>query len=111
MSLHLIQLNSGKALVQAELSVQGLPPSISQVRRLLAEWLSVRYGAIATDNRGSFGKVSGGGDRLPGKQYTKDIGGNNCRLGHRDRRSFRNICCFSKKIAGTGRYSPLSSFT
>ena len=68
-----------------------------KLRRRLVR-LGVRYGAIATDSWDSFEKVSGGGRHLTGKQYTKGIEGNNCRLRHRNRRFFRKTCCFSKKL-------------
>ena len=41
---------------------------------------SVRYDAIATDSWNSFEKVFSGTKHLARKQYTKGIGGNNCRF-------------------------------
>jgi len=50
----------------------------------------ITYDRIAADNLESFA-----GDRHDiGKQYTKGIEGNNCRLRHRVRRAFRKTCCF-----------------
>jgi len=35
---------------------------------------------------------------IVGKENTKGIERNNCRLRHRIRRAFRKTCCFSKKL-------------
>ncbi|MCI5157434.1 MAG: IS1 family transposase [Candidatus Electrothrix sp. AUS1_2] len=37
-------------------------------------------------------------NNIIGKENTKGIEGNNCRLRHRIRRAFRKTCCFSKKL-------------
>ena len=67
-----------------------------KLRRLIR--LGVSYDAVATDDRDSFAKVFGSGRHLRGKQYTKGIESNKCRLRHRNRRFFRKICCFSKRL-------------
>ena len=60
--------------------------------------LCVAYDAVCTDNWDSFRAVFQQDNHKTGKEYTKGIEGNNCRLRHRIRRAFRKTCCFSKKI-------------
>jgi IS1 family transposase len=60
--------------------------------------LGISYGSIATDNWDSFVAVFKEDNHLVGKEYTVGIEGNNCRLRHRIRRTFRKTCCFSKKL-------------
>jgi IS1 family transposase/transposase-like protein len=52
---------------------------------------------IATDDWKSFIAVFGGPSHLTGKYHTVGIEGSNCRFRHRNRRVFRQTCCFSKK--------------
>jgi IS1 family transposase len=58
----------------------------------------VSYGSIATDDRDSFVTAFRDKNHLIGKKYTVGIEGNNYRLRHRIRRTFRKTCCFSKKL-------------
>jgi IS1 family transposase/transposase-like protein len=60
--------------------------------------LGVSYDTICTDCWDSFIAVFQEDNHKIGKEYTKDIEGNNCRLRHRIRRAFRKTCCFSKKL-------------
>jgi IS1 family transposase len=59
---------------------------------------NITYDEICTDNRDSFISVFQSDNHVIGKEHTKGIEGNNCRLRHRIRRAFRKTCCFSKKI-------------
>jgi len=56
----------------------------------------VTYDYVAMDNGESFLSAFGEDKQLIGKEYTKGIEGNNCRLRHSIRRAFRKTCCFSK---------------
>ena len=60
--------------------------------------LGIRYDLIAMDNWKSFKKAFGADRCRVGKEFTKGIEGNNCRLRHRIRRAFRRSCNFSKKM-------------
>jgi IS1 family transposase len=53
---------------------------------------------VATDDWDSFISAFGEDNHEVGKEYTVGIEGNNCRLRHRVRRTFRRTCCFSKKL-------------
>jgi len=58
--------------------------------------LGVTYDYVAMDCWESFVSAFRQDKQLGGKEYTKGIEGNNCRLRHRIRRAFRKTCCFSK---------------
>ena len=60
--------------------------------------LGVSYDFIAMDEWKSFKKAFQADVCLIGKEFTKGIEGNNCRLRHRIRRAFRRSCNFSKKM-------------
>ena len=68
-----------------------------KLKQKLSE-LCISYDTICSDNWRSFIVVFGGVNHKVGKEYTKGIEGNNCRLRHRIRRACRRTCCFSKKI-------------
>ena len=58
----------------------------------------ITYDKIWSDNWSSFIASFSEANHLVGKEYTKGIEWNNCRLRHRIRRAVRRTCCFSKKI-------------
>jgi IS1 family transposase/transposase-like protein len=58
----------------------------------------ITYNLIYTDDWNSFIKAFKSDNHIIGKKNTVGIEGNNCRLRHRIRRSFRKTCCFSKKM-------------
>jgi IS1 family transposase len=58
----------------------------------------VSYDMVYTDEWASFISVFQSDNHIIGKDNTKGIEGNNCRLRHRIRRAFRRTCCFSKKL-------------
>ena len=58
----------------------------------------INYDVIYTDNWDSFIAVFQSDNHIIGKENTKGIEGNNCRLRHRIRRAYRKTCCFSKKL-------------
>ena len=60
--------------------------------------MGIGYDVIYTDNWDSFLAVFRNDNHIVGKENTKGIEGNNCRLRHRVRRAFRKTCCFSKKL-------------
>jgi IS1 family transposase len=60
--------------------------------------LGISYDLIAIDNWKSFKKAFRDDVCRIGKEFTKGIEGNNCRLRHRIRRAFRRSCNFSKKL-------------
>ena len=60
--------------------------------------MCISYDAIYTDNWDSFIAVFQQDKHIVGKENTKGIEGNNCRLRHRIRRAYRKTCCFSKKM-------------
>ena len=61
--------------------------------------LKVSYEGIASDNWDAFvNAFSDTGDQWVGKQHTKAIEGNNCRIRHRLSRAVRRSCCFSKSM-------------
>lgn len=60
--------------------------------------LGVSFDKICMDNWRSFKTAFKGCNLKIGKEWTKGIEGNNCRLRHRIRRSFRKSCNFSKKM-------------
>jgi IS1 family transposase len=60
--------------------------------------LGVTYDWVAMDCWESFLSAFSKDRKLVGKEYTKGIEGDNCRLRHRIRRVFRKTCCFSKCI-------------
>jgi IS1 family transposase len=68
---------------------------IKTVEKLKERLKSLRasYGSMATDAWESFAATFKEDEHLAGKQYTKGIEGNNCRLKHRARRAFRRTCC------------------
>ena len=53
---------------------------------------------VYTDKRDRFISVFQSDNHITGKDGTKGMEGNNCRLRHRIRRSFRKTCRFSKKL-------------
>ena len=71
-----------------------------RVRALRAKLktMGIDYKSIAHDCWQAFKTVFKSERQLLGKAYTKSIEGNNCRLRHRIRGSFRRTCCFSKKL-------------
>jgi IS1 family transposase len=58
----------------------------------------IAYDAVYTDKWDSFIAVFQEYSHIIGKENTKGIEVNNCRLRHRIRRAFRKTCCFSKKL-------------
>jgi IS1 family transposase/transposase-like protein len=68
-----------------------------ELRARLKE-LNVSFDTIHTDAWDSFIAVFKSDNHTVGKEGTKGIEGNNCRLRHRIRRAFRKTCCFSKKL-------------
>jgi IS1 family transposase/transposase-like protein len=60
--------------------------------------MGIGYDAICTDEWNSFVAVFQADNHIIGKENTKGIEGNNCRLRHRIRRAYRKTCCFSKKL-------------
>ena len=58
----------------------------------------VTYDYVAMDTWESFLSAFSEDKKLVGKEYTKGIEGNNCKLRHRIRRAFRKTCCFSKSL-------------
>jgi IS1 family transposase len=60
--------------------------------------LGISCERIAADDWESFVSAFAGYTHDAGKKYTVRIEGNNCRMRHRIRRTFRRICCFSKKL-------------
>jgi len=60
--------------------------------------MGVTFDTVYTDNWDSFIAVFQADNHIVGKENTKGIEGNNCRLRHRIRRAFRKTCCFSKKL-------------
>ena len=58
----------------------------------------ISYDAVYSDKWDSFIAVFQDDNHVVGKENTKGIEGNNCRLRHRIRRAFRKTCCFSKKL-------------
>jgi IS1 family transposase len=65
----------------------------------------ISYDVIYTDNWDSFIAVFQQDNHIVGKENTKGIEGNNCRLRHRIRWAFRKTSCFSKKL-----YNHLKAF-
>ena len=55
-------------------------------------------GVGISDRRDRFISVFQSDNHITGKDGTKGIEGNNCRLRHRIRRAFRKTCRFSKKL-------------
>ena len=62
------------------------------------EALGIKWGRLLTDNWKHFKRAFSDTHHVIGKEGTKGIEGNNCRLRHRIRRAFRRTCCFSKKM-------------
>ncbi|MBC6425385.1 MAG: IS1 family transposase [Ekhidna sp.] len=60
--------------------------------------LGIKWGGLLTDNWKRFKRAFSDTHHVIGKEGTKGIEGNNCRLSHRIRRAFRQTCCFSKKM-------------
>jgi IS1 family transposase len=60
--------------------------------------MGISYDTVYTDGWDSFIVVFQSDNHIIGKEYTKGIEGNTCRLRHRIRRAFRKTCCFSKKL-------------
>ena len=60
--------------------------------------LGIGYDSIAIDDWRSFKRAFRADVCRIGKEFTKGIEGNNCRLRHRIRRAFRRSCNFSKKM-------------
>jgi IS1 family transposase/transposase-like protein len=60
--------------------------------------MGINYDIVYTDKWDSFIAVFQEDNHIIGKENTKGIEGNNCRLRHRIRRAFRKTCCFSKKL-------------
>ena len=60
--------------------------------------MGISYDVVYTDNWDSFVSVFQVDNHIVGKENTKGIEGNNCRLRHRIRRAYRKTCCFSKKL-------------
>lgn len=61
--------------------------------------LKVTYDRIASDEWDAFiNAFSDADDQWIGKQHTKAIEGNNCRIRHRLSRAIRRSCCFSKTL-------------
>ena len=60
--------------------------------------LKIGFESIAIDRWNSFRTAFKDCICLIGKEFTKGIEGNNCRLRHRIRRAFRRSCNFSKKL-------------
>ncbi|MEK6482612.1 IS1 family transposase [Catalinimonas sp. 4WD22] len=60
--------------------------------------LGISYDVIAIDDWKSFKRAFRADACRIGKEFTKGIEGNNCRLRHRIRRAFRRSCNFSKKL-------------
>jgi IS1 family transposase/transposase-like protein len=60
--------------------------------------MGISYGVVYTDKWDSFIAVFQADNHIIGKENTKGIEGNNCRLRHRIRRAYRKTCCFSKKM-------------
>jgi IS1 family transposase/transposase-like protein len=58
----------------------------------------VTFDTVYTDNWDSFRSVFQNDNHIIGKDNTKGIEGNNCRLRHRIKRAVRKTCCFSKKL-------------
>jgi IS1 family transposase len=60
--------------------------------------MGITFDTVFTDNWNSFITVFQLDNHIIGKENTKGIEGNNCRLRHQIRRAFRKTCCFSKKL-------------
>ena len=60
--------------------------------------LNISYESIRMDDWKSFKRAFQEDKCQIGKEFTKGIEGNNCRLRHRIRRAFRRSCNFSKKM-------------
>ena len=60
--------------------------------------LNVTFDTIYTDDWDNFKIAFYGDNHIIGKEHTKGIEGNNCRLRHRISRAFIKTCCFSKKL-------------
>ena len=74
-----------------------LQTALALKQRLKA--LKVSYERIAGDNWDAFvNAFSDTGDQWVGKQHTKAIEGNNCRIRHRLSRAVRRSCCFFKSM-------------
>ena len=74
-----------------------LQTALALKQRLKA--LKVSYERIGGDNWDAFvNAFSDTGDQWMGKQHTKAIEGNNCRIRHRLSRAVRRSCCFSKSM-------------
>ena len=66
-----------------------------KLRKKLRE-LGVTYNTIASDDWKSFKTAFKDDNHIIGKEHTKGIEGNNCRIRHRMKRLSRKTCCFSK---------------
>jgi IS1 family transposase len=76
----------------------------------LRKRLGISYDGIATDNGERFVSVFGSDKHDVGKKHTVGIEGNNCRMRHRIRRTFRRTCCFSKTLFNHGKAFEMAFF-
>jgi IS1 family transposase len=74
---------------------------IAKKLRKKIKQMGMSYDRIATDDWDSFLSAFAEDNHDIGKKYTVGIEGNNCRLRHQVRRTFRRTCCFSKKLCST----------
>jgi len=70
----------------------------------------ITYDSIATDDWKSFKTTFKEDKHLIGKTYTVGIEGNNCKIRHRIKRTFRRTCCFSKKLSNHFKAFSLAFF-
>jgi len=71
----------------------------------------ISYDVVYSYKRDSFIAVFQEDNHIVGKENTKGIEGNNCRLRHRIRQAFRKTCCFSKKLFNHLKAFDLAFFT
>jgi IS1 family transposase len=72
--------------------------------------MNISYDTVYTDKWDSFIAVFQEDNHIIGKENTKGIEGNNCRLRHRIRRAYRKTCCFSKKLSNHFKAFDLAFF-
>ena len=73
--------------------------------------LDIHYTRIASDHWDSFITAFKNGKQSIGKFFTVGIEGNNCKIRHRIRRSFRRSCNFSKKLENHFKAFDLAFFS
>ena len=85
---------------------------LATVQRLKAKLkqLGVHYTRISSDHWDSFVTAFKNCKQSIGKFFTVGIEGNNCKIRHRIRRSFRKSCNFSEKLENHFKAFDLTSF-